>query len=78
MTSREIVLMSDAELSEFLVPLFVEYVKKKAGFVTSLEVMNDLFAEVVNQRELIRTIDKDEKDLVVNRIYAVLSKGERP
>ncbi len=78
MTSREIALMSDAELSEFLVPLFVEYVKKKAGFVTSLEVMNDLFAEVVNQRELIRTIDKDEKDLVVNRIYAVLSKDERP
>lgn len=77
MKAQEIVMMTDAELSEFLVPIFVAYMKESQGFDTILEVMNALL-EVVNERGLIEEpADKDQKDLVVSRIYSVLRKGRK-
>lgn len=74
MKAQEIVMMTDAELAEFLVPIFIAYMKERQGFETTLGVMNALL-EVVNEKGLIEEpADKSQKDLVVNRIYSVLRK----
>ena len=75
MKAQGILMMTDAELAKFLVPIFVVYMKERHGFDTTLGVMNALL-EVVNERGLIEgTADKGQKDLVVNRIYSVLQAG---
>ena len=74
MKAHEVVMMTDAELAEFLVPIFVAYMKERQEFDTTLGVMNALL-EIVNEKGLIEEpANSGQKDVVVNRIYSVLRK----